>query len=233
MNMRLILAVPCSLLILFPLSAVAAPLTYFAWSPSGIQFVAANRGVNAVVDHQTDRDDLFYLNTLAMTNPTFVAAYGASVPALKFDSGASGSAGNTNAYVSFSSPLPAGSRLLIFDVDIEGRNERIFLSSREQHSLLEQLETRPGANSSFPQWTPSTGRLLATSSRPNDEEASVFDVGGVSAMTISYRRDSGGGGPTGASFAFAIPVPEPASLTLVAAASLAAALISRRSAPSA
>jgi hypothetical protein len=205
----------------------AAPLSYFEWAPGGSGATASRGGISAVVNFITADDDLFYRNHLTMTHPAFVSAYGDSVPTLKMDSGAGGSAAQASSQISFSPQLPAGSRLFVFDVDIALRSERMIISSRQSVSLLMQLESQAGAASEFPQWSNPGGALTATSSNANDEEASVFDVSGVRTITLSYRRAAGGTGVTGASFAFAIPVPEPASAGLSAMA-LAGVLGMRR-----
>lgn len=201
----------------------AAPFEFFDWQPSDSGFTAARAGITSSVEFQTAGDDILYKNVLTMTRPPFASAYGASVPTLKMDSGVAGSAGSSNTFVSFSSPLPVGARLFVFDVDIELRNEAVYLSSQQSISLLEQLETQSGATSGFPSWSPTLKSLTATSNNANNEEASIFDASGVSAVTISYRRTAGGTGMTGASFAFALPVPEPTALRLATIAAIAAA----------
>jgi hypothetical protein len=204
----------------FSCSVQAGSLTYFNWTANGGGFGASQGAITAVVDYQTGGDDLLFKNVLTMTDPQFVSSYGATVPTLKMDSGVGGSAGSSNSFISFTSPLPNGARLFIFDVDIELRSERVFLSSRQNYSLLEQRESQAGATSGFPSWTSASGLLAATSDDANNEEASVFDVSGVSAMTVGYRRNAGGAGVTGASFAFAIPVPEPGGMSILLGACL-------------
>jgi hypothetical protein len=208
-------------------SVQASSLTYFNWTANGGGFGASQGGITAVVDFQTGGDDSLFKNVLTMTDPQFDSSYGATVPTLKMDSGSGGSAGSSNSFISFTSPLPIGARLFIFDVDIELRSERVFLSSRQNYSLLEQRESQAGATSGFPSWTSASGLLAATSDDANNEEASVFDVSGVSALTVSYRRAAGGTGVTGASFAFEIPVPEPTSMCSSLGACMTTLAISR------
>lgn len=195
--------------------AAGAPLSYFAWTPSGNGFLATQQGIDATVSYNTSGDDPLYRKDLTMTAPTFVASYGSPVPTLKMDNGAAGSAGLGNTEVVFSSPLPAGSRLFIFDVDVQQRGERMLITTRSTLSLIEQLETQAGATSVFPAWSQRSATLSAIATTPNNEEATVFDASGFVSLNIGFRRNAGGDGFNGASFAFAIPVPEPASSALL------------------
>jgi hypothetical protein len=82
--------------------------------------------------------------------------------------------------------------------------------------LLEQLESIAGQSSLFPTYDPLTGELVAVrpnASGLNDNEASVFDVSGLSSRDVGFRN---GNANSGIGLALALPVPEPGSAALVA-----------------
>jgi hypothetical protein len=118
--------------------------------------------------------------------------------------------------MTFSAPLPNGSRLLVLDLDVPRSQERVALTHTNGVVMfVEQLESEASEMSVFPVWDPTTGVLLSQGPS-NNEECTVFDVSGVWALSVRYlRSDVSPGGQTGAHIALEVPVPEPNSLALV------------------
>jgi hypothetical protein len=198
----------------------ASPFSYAAWEANGPNsFMTSTAGIGGTLSFGTSGDDHLFRNDIPATAGDFVAQYGSLVEAIKFDSGVAGSSASAEAHVQLNSPLPAGSRLLAFDLDVILRNER-FQISRDVGSLVlvDQLESQAGGNSHFPTWSSSTGVLAAQgTSGANDEEVTVFDVSGVQSLTIVYSlRARTTGGVAGASFAIGVPVPEAPGVSLMA-----------------
>jgi hypothetical protein len=208
-------------------ASAAVSLEYFAWDEVATDTYAASAGgIGGSLAFSTAGDDIMHREDIPETAADFVATYGPLVPALKMiNGGAGGSDASASAAVQFDAPLPAGSRLIAFDVDAGGAiNERFqFTHTSGTFTLIDQLESQAGASSIFPSWSAVTGTL--TAQRLNDEEASVFDVSGVESLTVNYLRNTGGSGFTGARFAIGVPVvPEPACVGTLSAAAVLAGL---------
>lgn len=158
--------------------------------------------------------------TATFSDPTFTASYATSFSALKF--GALGVPGNLLADISFTEALPTGSLLFALDMDFSG--ETFVLSSDLGFlSLLEQGETQAGETSQLPNYNQATGSLVSAfaSGGANFDEYSLFDVSGVSSLSIQWLN---GGAASGSLIAIATPgdppissVPLPAGLPLLLA----------------
>jgi hypothetical protein len=91
--------------------------------------------------------------------------------------------------------------------------------------LLEQLESMAGVSSSFPNYDAATG-VLSDTATTNDFAVSVFDLSGLTSLSIDYQ----GGSFNGGSFVAIALLPEPSTIGLVLMA-LAAGLAVRRAQP--
>ena len=61
-------------------------------------------------------------------------------------------------------------------------------------SLDEQRETIDGSSSVFPSYDAGTGVLSTAATTPNDFEASVFDVSGISTIDVEFAGGLGSAG---------------------------------------
>jgi hypothetical protein len=139
--------------------------------------------------------------TFNASDGTFISDFAASYSALHYASPASGPA-NIGSTISFSRALPIGAKLIAVDVDYMG--ESLSLSSNGSPlSLLEQRETINGANSFFPAYNAGTGVLSETAPDQNANEASVFDVSGLSVIDV---HRTGGNTNSGTGVAIALPI---------------------------
>jgi hypothetical protein len=192
-------------------NAAGPNFNYFDFSPNGANTYIANAGgVLADMTFSTPGDDTLFLNPVTASASQFVTQFGATVPGFNLTNGAGGSAGDGLAQMTFSAPLPNGSRLLVLDLDVPRSQERVEIAhTNGVVTFNEQLESEAGEMSLFPVWNPATGVLLSQGPS-NNEECTVFDVSGVSALSVHYlRTDFSQGGQTGAHIALGVPVPEP------------------------
>jgi hypothetical protein len=144
--------------------------------------------------------------TFSASDGTFISDFAASYSALHYASPASGPA-NISSTISFSQALPIGATLIAVDIDYMGENLSLS-SSGSPLLLLEQRETISGAISSFPTYNAGTGVLSETAPNQNANEASVFDVSGLSVIDIDR---AGGNTNSGTGIAVALPLaPVPA-----------------------
>ena len=190
---------------------------FFAFSSSGTNTYSANAGgVLANMTFSTTGDDTLFLNPVTASASQFVTQFGATVPGFNLTNGTGGSAADGFAQMTFSAPLPNGSRLLVLDLDVPRSQERMALThTNGVMTFVQQLESEAGEMSVFPVWDPTTGVLLSQGPS-NNEECTVFDVSGISAMSVRYlRSDVSPGGQTGAHIALGVPVPEPSSVALL------------------
>jgi hypothetical protein len=139
--------------------------------------------------------------TFNASDGTFISDFAASYSALHYASPASGPA-NISSTISFSQALPIGAKLIAVDVDYMGENLSLS-SSGSPLSLLEQRETINGANSVFPTYNASTGVLSEVAPNQNANEASVFDVSGLSVIDV---HRAGGNTSSGIGVAIALPI---------------------------
>lgn len=201
---------------------------YFSWQFTGPETCTADVGfIHGSVLLTKPGNDVLEPRPLSFTASGFVAQFGETLPTIATTNGVGGSAADALAQFTFNQPLPAGARLLVFDVDVTRFNERYELSHvGGVLELYDQLEGNSGGTSIFPTWSSVTGLLQSQGSRSdNDYEATVFDISGVTALTARFLRNSGGGGIAGAHLAIAIPVPEPAAWLLAGLAGLGIAPI--------
>ena len=198
-------------------NAAGPNVGYFDFTGNGVNtYIADAGGVLANMTFTTTGNDTLFLNPVTASAPQFVTQFGATVPGFNLTNGMGGSAADALAQITFSPPLPNGSRLLVLDLDVPKSQERVALTHMNGVvTFLEQLESEAGEMSVFPVWDPSTGVLLSQGPS-NNEECTVFDVSGVSALSVRYlRSDVSPGGQTGAHIALGVPVPEPSSLALL------------------
>lgn len=194
-------------------SAHAAPI-FADWangSIDGIGITVTDVGGPATPGEITNQ-------TANFSDPTFTAAYATSFSALKF--GALGIPGNLLADISFTEALPTGSFLFAIDMDFSG--ETFVISSDLGFlSLIEQGETQTGTTSQLPTYNPTNGNLVSAFSSGGDnfDEYSLFDVSGVSSLSVQWLN---GGASSGSLIAIGTPgdtgmspVPLPAGLPLL------------------
>lgn len=145
------------------------------------------------------------------TDATFVADFAGSYSVLRYGTPEFAPAEITST-ITFSEALPAGSLLLVIDVDYRG--ETVTVSSLGTAlTLVEQRETFDGATSSFPIWDGGAGML--TENTPgvegqNEFEASVFDVGGLTEVDVDF---AGGLYESAIHLAIALPAAVPVEVT--------------------
>jgi len=171
--------------------------------------------------------------TASFSDPTFTAAYATNFSALKF--GALGIPGNLLADISFTEALPTGSFLFAIDMDFSG--ETFVISSDLGFlSLTGQGETQTGATSQLPTYNHTNGNLVSafSSGGANFDEYSLFDVSGVSSLSVQWLN---GGAASGSLIAIGTPgdpgmspVPLPAGLPLLLAGIGLLGLLKRRNA---
>jgi hypothetical protein len=191
---------------------------FFDFASSGANsYTASSGGVIADMTFTTTANDTLFPNPVTASDARFVSEFGAAVSGFSMTNGTGGSAADGLAQIAFGTPLPTGSRLLVLDLDVPKSQERVALThTGGTISFLQQLESETGEMSVFPIWDPSTGVLLSQGPA-NNEECTVFDISGVSALSVRYlRSDVSPGGPTGAHIAIGLPVPEPVSTVLLA-----------------
>ncbi len=154
------------------------------------------------------------------TDEDFVAQFGTTLEGLLYLTPVPGAA-DIQSIVSFSSSLPAGSRLVVVDVDYEGETMTLRDgASSAPLALVEQLETFAGESSDFPSWSPPTLSETTSPLATNSNEASVFDVGGLTSVEIDFA----GGDASGVAVIVAIPAAPIPAFDAVGRAVLAAAL---------
>lgn len=146
----------------------------------------------------------FQSTVVGATEATFVADYGPSLSVLFYRSTAAGPASITST-LSFSPPLPTGARLLAIDLDA-GAETFTLTSGGAPLAFVESRETTAGALSAFPSYDAGSGVLSTTAASPNDSEATVFDVSGLSTLDVDF---SGGSLGSGSFIAIALPVQVP------------------------
>lgn len=195
---------------------VLAPLNVFAASifmewPSITE--GTGGGITATVS-STVNSGTFFSGGVAATDPDFVSQFAANFPALHYKAAFS-QKGDISSDFTFSAPLPAGSKLIVRDVDFE--NETLTLTSSGcPLILLAQMESIADAESIFPIYDPSTGKLVTAGTASgglNEGEASIFDLSGVSSLHVSFEN---GLINSGSNVAIAMPtVPLPGSHLLL------------------
>ena len=159
------------------------------------------------------------------TNPAFEAEFGdvGSFMSLNRPDPV-GSGGMTEADIHFDNPLPAGSILLVLDVD--AKDEVLALqSSNRSLGLPMMMETMSGETSTFAAWDNSAAQTLTTVSNGpnNDREAYYWDVSGMQDFHLEYTTHAGS-----AQVGFLTAVPEPSTASLCVMVSLIIVLAGRR-----
>lgn len=178
-------------------SPAMAETDFITWtSPSA----GSGGGISATVTSTVTAGALSAV-TFNASDGTFISDFAASYSALHYASAASGPA-NISSTISFSQALPIGAKLIAVDVDYMGESLSLS-SSGSPLSLLEQRETISGANSSFPAYNAGTGVLSETAPNQNANEASVFDVSGLSVIDV---HRTGGNTNSGVGVAIALPM---------------------------
>lgn len=184
----------------FILPAQAAPV-FFEWTSAE---AGAAGAITAAVTPTVASGQLG-VNMQTASDSAFLAEYGTGISALEFGAPSSSSAGDVQAAIGFSEALPDGAVLLIFDVDWLG--ETVAVSSDLGFlTLLGQGETQDGETPFLPSYNPATGLLVEN--RPggggNEDEYSLFDLSGVSSLSIFY---SGGSLDSAIRVAIGLPMP--------------------------
>ena len=201
-------------------SAAAATRIFVDWtSATG----GSGGGIDATVAATINAGTML-TSSISATNPVYVDEFAASHSLLLYRT-PTGPA-DIISTISFSTVLPAGSRLIIIDVD-HAQETATLLTSGTPLTLLAQLESMAGANSIFPSWNPLTGELVATtlSGQLNNGEASIFDLGGLTSIQVDVR---GGNNSSTVALAIALPIPEPGTLTLTLVGITGLAIRARR-----
>jgi len=188
---------------------VTATSLFIEWTSAA---AGSGGGIDATVDATITRGEIVTIVHPA-NDPNYVADFDADHSALAYGTGPSGPA-DIESTITFSAPLPVGSRLIALDLD---QNVETFtlLSGGVPLTLLAQVESRAGESSIFPSWNTLTGDLVAQTTAPalNDNEASIFEASGLTAITVNFRN---GGPASGSGLAIALPIPEPATGLLLA-----------------
>ena len=178
-------------------SPAMAETDFITWtSPSE----GSGGGISATVT-STVTAGVLSAQTFNASDGTFISDFAASYSALHYASAASGPA-NISSTISFSQALPIGAKLIAVDVDYMGESLSLS-SSGSPLSLLEQRETTNGANSVFPTYNAGTGVLSEAAPIQNANEASVFDVSGLSVIDV---HRAGGNTNSGIGVAIALPI---------------------------
>lgn len=147
------------------------------------------------------------------TDSEFVSKFGDQTFLLSFNRpDPVNTGGETVANIQFSRPLPANSKMVIFDVDAIG--ERFMFDGNMDFSNPQWMESKTAADgfdypSEFATFDATAQSLSAGNGRNNNFEAYVFDAMGLSSLAVNYATSSGQ-----ASLAFVVPVPEPATAAL-------------------
>lgn len=198
---------------------VALFIFFAALAPSGVHAASifidwssitegAGGGITASVS-STVSSGTFSFGSIPADDPYFVSQFALSYSALHYKAGSgSTTPGDISSEFTFSSPLPSGSKLIVTDVDFD--EETLTLtSSGSPLSLLEQIESMAGVTSVFPNYYPSTGKLITAGTAQgglNIREASIFDLSGLSDLRVSFEN---GSYDSGSSIAIAMPVTVP------------------------
>jgi hypothetical protein len=205
--------------IVFSFSDVRAANVFFTWASTS---AGAGPGINAMIS-STVTQGSFSTGTLTASEPNFVADFADSFSVLRYTA-AQSAPGNILSTITFSSALPSGTRLLVIDVDFSMETVTL-LGNENPLSLLAQRESTTGASSSFPSYNGATGKLVAVAT--NSNEASVFDLSGVTSLKVNFA-----GGNFGSGVAIAISgisaIPEPTSSFALPAVCFSGLLLNRR-----
>ncbi|MFT5695334.1 MAG: hypothetical protein ACI9QQ_001309 [Myxococcota bacterium] len=185
-------------------SAASAQLTFIEWTSTAD---GSGGGITATVNSTVTLGSIGF-QFVSATDPVFVANYESSYSVLTFKA-STGGPGDITSAITFSTPLPVGARLIASDVDYNG--ETLTLTTGGVGlALFEQLETMSGESSTFPSYDNMTGELVGTgavgNNNPNNSEATVFDVSGLSAIQVSYDN---GINNTGVAVGILFPPPPP------------------------
>lgn len=176
--------------ILAATSPAAAERAFIEWIS---ETEGAGGGITATVD-ATLVSGILRDSQGTASEPTFVDEFATTYPRLNFSTESSPADMETT--ISFDPALPEGSLLIIVDVDY--RDETVVLfSGGAPLTLVEQRETIDGETSTFPTWDPTAGTLVDATSSPSDSnewEASIFDVGGRSAVDVDFYGGNHGSG---------------------------------------
>ena len=112
-------------------------------------------------------------------------------------------------------PFPETARLIVMDLD--GTRERVKVVSNNrgiaapvQYETILDSERGPSV---MPTWNPATDILQSQDLKQNDREASVFDIGGLSHVSVTLAADQN----ASSWYAIATAVPEPTSICTVLA----------------
>jgi len=165
--------------------------------------------------------------TKEFSDSAFVSQFGSSGSLIALIAQDNQPTAATNATFVFSSPLPSNARMVAFDYD--GLAERIALSSIDGTIFAPEMmesndpNTSPQGASAFASWSQVQQRLLSSNTKNNDREAYVFDVSGLSQISIVMTA-----GEAAASWV-GFAVPEPNSLALVLIGLIAYGVRRRRS----
>ena len=159
-------------------------------------------GINATVAATITQGSMDFTTSTA-TDPSFVEEFADSFSVLLYIAQPTGP-GNITSTISFSGPLPQGSRLIVVDVDFLQEGVTL-IGGGAPLALLSQVETQAGETSTFPFYDPVLGTLITphtTSGQTNEGDASIFDVSGLGAIDIAYF---GGGSSSGVGITIALP----------------------------
>lgn len=168
---------------------------------------------------------LWLVQTLDFTNFEFEAEFGdGGTFAALFRPDPVGAPGQTNVDIDFPFPLPAGSKMVVMDIDATNETLR-FESNLGALGMPTMMESNHLENSVFASWNGETNTLSANPAAPNnDKEAYYWDVSGLQNMDVTYTTAAGH-----ANIGFMInQVPEPAGIVALLSGVFGFALVRRK-----
>ncbi|MFK7899059.1 MAG: hypothetical protein AB8G23_24760 [Myxococcota bacterium] len=181
---------------LFGASGVFAQVEFIEWSSVD---AGSGGGITASPTYSINAGTVTSGVTV-FSDPLFIAEYSNMVPFISYAS--SSLPADIGSTIGFSAPLPLGSVLLVFDVDV---NQETFILESEGVALklLDQIESTLGAESVFPTYDTISGELVAPGVS-NLSEMSIFDLAGANSIDVAFLN-----GQSGSGGGIAIAVPEP------------------------
>lgn len=160
------------------------------------------------------------------SDPAFVGQFGTTGSLLQMLVPENQTLSATRVDFNIDNPLPDTARLIVMDLD--GIRERVQVISNDAGiAAPDQYETVENSilgESSLPIWNPATAILESTALKQNDREASVFDIGGLTHVSVILASDEA----ASSWYAIATAVPEPGGLAACLLACTAWGYLRRR-----
>ncbi len=157
-----------------------------------VGFEGAGGGITATVNFLIIQGDMS-VRLQPLTDPAFIEQFGDGMSTLNYITQVAPPGGaNIASTILFSAPLPAGSRIVVVDVDFRGETVTL-IGGADPLVLLDQVETQAGAGSSFPQWAAPNLVEDHPNDLGNDIEASIFDGSGLTSLDVGFTMGEGSG----------------------------------------